>query len=83
MKRLLTFSAAIVVVSQISTTPVWAVSCTAHYQACMNNEAQMGKNAAARCGPNLKKCLAACKAGKPAVFIGPSTGRAFPASECN
>jgi hypothetical protein len=63
--------------------PAFATSCTAHFNACINNETRMGKQAAQRCSPALKRCLASCKAGKPATFVGPSTGTAFPASECS
>jgi hypothetical protein len=66
----------------ISPGTAFAASCTQHFQACQRNEGAMGKPAA-RCDAPLKRCLAACKAGKPGVFVGPSSGRGFPASECN
>jgi len=59
----------------------WAASCTDHYDACVRNETRIGK-AASRCERPLRACLAACRANKPAFFVGPSTGRKFPASTC-
>jgi len=81
MKSLPVIAAALATLALVSGDAL-AVSCSSHFQACVRNEGALGKPVA-RCDAPLQRCLAACKKGKPAVFVGPSSGRAFPASECN
>jgi hypothetical protein len=64
-----------------SVGPVYAASCSDHANACVRNETRIGKSPS-RCTAPKRACLAACKAGRPAAFVGPSSGTAFPASEC-
>jgi hypothetical protein len=58
-----------------------AASCSDHANACVKHETALGKSAS-RCAAPKRACLAACRQGKPAAFVGPSTGTAFPATEC-
>lgn len=55
----------------------FAESCTDLSNTCLRNGMKPGK-----CSAALQKCLAVCKAGKPATFVGPGSGKAFPVSEC-
>ncbi len=82
MKAALVIGTAIFFSAITPTTTVLAASCSSLAEACLRHEAAMGKNAAARCNPAKRACLRRCKAGKAAYFVGPSTGRAYPADTC-
>ena len=64
-----------------SASIAWSASCSDHADACVRHETAMSKPAS-RCAAPKRACLTACKQGKSASFVGPSSGTAFPATEC-